>query len=86
MDVLSSCVFGIKLDSIDNPDHPVVQNAKQFLALSPNLSRVLSVLTPRLAQFLRLEFFDPKTVQYFADLTKQIISERRKHKNGVNCK
>jgi hypothetical protein len=30
MDVISACAYGIDIDSINNPDHPIVSNAKNF--------------------------------------------------------
>ncbi|CAG2110432.1 unnamed protein product, partial [Medioppia subpectinata] len=77
MDVISACAYGINPQSTSNPDHPIVTNAKSILGLDAGLNQILSVLTPALARFLNLEPFPVKAVDYFDDLTNQILKERK---------
>ncbi|CAG2101065.1 unnamed protein product [Medioppia subpectinata] len=77
MDVISACAYGINPQSISNPDHPIVTNAKSILGLDAGVNQIFSVLTPALARFLNLEPFPVKAVDYFDDLTNQILKERK---------
>ena len=78
MDVISACAYGIDTDSVNNPEHPVVVNAKKIFGRDTNLSIILSVLAPGLARKLGLNFFDPDATKYFDRLTNQIVAERKK--------
>ena len=78
MDVISACAYGIDTDSVNNPEHPVVVNAKKMFGLNANLTRILSIMAPWLATKLRLSFFDTEATDYFDRLTNQIVAERKK--------
>ena len=85
MDVLTACAYGIELDSINNPNHPVVTNVKKILGVDANISQLLSVLAPPIAKALKLEFLDLEATDYFDSLTELLIKERKLNKN-VNKK
>ncbi|CAG2171470.1 unnamed protein product [Oppiella nova] len=78
MDVISACAYGINISSIDNHNHPMVMNVKRILATDIRIGLMLSIITPGLARLLRAEPFDPKALQYFDELTEQILTERKK--------
>jgi cytochrome P450 family 3 subfamily A len=78
MDVISACAYGIDIDSINNPDHPIVSNAKKILNVDASISVLLSVLVPPLARFLNLEPFDINAANYFDYLTNKLVEERKK--------
>ena len=78
MDSISACAYGIKVDSIDNPDHPIVSNVNKFFGLDAPFRVMISILAPKIAQFFKVEFFDMSAVKYFSELTNQIVSERKK--------
>ena len=78
MDVISACAYGIDIDSVNNPEHPVVVNAKKMFGLNANLSIILSIIAPGIAKLLRLNFFDTGATDYFDRLTNQIVTERKK--------
>jgi cytochrome P450 family 3 subfamily A len=78
MDVISACAYGIDIDSINNPDHPIVLNAKKILNIDANISVLLSVLIPSIAKFLKLEPFDINAANYFDSLTNKLVEERKK--------
>jgi len=78
MDVISACAYGINIDSIDNPSHPIVINAKKILNVNASISILLSVLFPPFAKYLKLEPFDIKAANYFDTLTKRLVEERKK--------
>ena len=81
MDVIASCAYGIKVDSINDPDHPIVINAKKILNTDMPISMILCLMAPKLAKLLKLEPFDIKALRYFDDLTTKIIEERTKQIN-----
>lgn len=76
MDTIATAGYGIHLDSLSDPNHPVVVNAKKVLNVDASFSMVVSTLFPWLANFFKLEPFDKKAVQFFDDLTSKIIEQR----------
>ncbi|CAG2167622.1 unnamed protein product [Oppiella nova] len=81
MDVISACAYGINTDSIDNPNHPIVTNAMKILNTDAGVGFMLSVMVPKIAKYLGAEPFDIKAVQYFDELTNQILNERKVSNN-----
>ncbi|CAG2101406.1 unnamed protein product [Medioppia subpectinata] len=77
MDVISACAYGINVESINNPNHPIVVNAKKILSVNSNLSYAVSVLLPPIARLLRLEPFDTKAIKFLDLLVKDIVNERK---------
>ena len=77
LDILGECVFGVKIDSLNNPDHPFAMNAKEFFEFDANWRRLISVTSPKLAKFLKVEFFKPIIIEYFGSLVDKIIIERK---------
>ncbi|KAJ6218335.1 hypothetical protein RDWZM_009492 [Blomia tropicalis] len=78
MDVIASCAYGIDIDSVRTPNHPVVVNAKKILNVDVSISFLFCIFFPGFAKFLRLEAFDKKAVEYFDDLTFEIVEKRLK--------
>ena len=76
MDVIASCGYGIELDSVREPNHPVVVNAKKILNVDISFSFLACIFFPTLAKMLNLEAFDKNAVNYFDDLTYKIIEKR----------
>ena len=76
MDVIACCGYGIELDSINTPNHPVVVNAKQILNVDASFSMIVSAMFPAVGRLLGLEPFNQKAVQFFDDLTFQIVQQR----------
>ena len=77
LDILGECVFGIKIDSLNNPEHPFALNALEFFKYDADWCRLLSVAAPKLAKFFRFEFFKESVTKYFGGLTDKIISDRK---------
>ncbi len=86
MDVISACAYGIDIDSINNPEHPIVLNAKKILNVDASISVLLSVFAPQFAKFLNLEPFDINAANYFDSLTKKLVEERKKLANSEGNK
>ncbi len=78
MDVISACAYGINTDSVNNPNHPIVVNAKRILGVDANIGIILSVLAPPIAKFFNCEPFDKDSVNYFDVLTNKIVDERKR--------
>lgn len=76
MDTIAIAGYGISLDSLSEPNHPVVVNARKILSVDASFSMIICTQLPGLARMLRLEPFDRKAVQYFDDLTSRIIERR----------
>ncbi|XP_054166543.1 cytochrome P450 3A8-like [Oppia nitens] len=87
MDVIGACAYGVTVDAINNPDHPIVVNAKKIFSENSSWSNAVSVLCPPLARFLNLEPFQPEGILYFERLAEKIIAERKaENKNGKSIK
>ncbi|CAG2106324.1 unnamed protein product, partial [Medioppia subpectinata] len=77
MDVISACAYGINVESINNPNHPIVVNAKKILSVNSNLNYAVSALLPPIARLLRLEPFNTNAIKFFDSLVKDIVNERK---------
>ena len=74
MDSIAAFAFGIDVDSMNNPDHPIVINGKNTVSTDANFSRIISVLAPNIARYFRLEFFDKKMLDYFGNLVNESLN------------
>ncbi|CAE1256596.1 CYP3A [Acanthosepion pharaonis] len=84
MDVIASTGFGIKVDSQEDPDSPVVKNARKIFSADFLKSIVgLTILFPLLGKILNK--IKPGIVlgniAYFVDFCKELVEERKKEKN-----
>ena len=78
MDVIATCAFGTKINAHKDPNNLFMKNA---IALSnPKLYRVIPqvILPTRLLKIFKMySTIDEKANQFFFDLTRQMIKERR---------
>ncbi|CAG2174790.1 unnamed protein product [Oppiella nova] len=81
MDVISACAYGINVESINNANHPIVVNAKKILSVDTSFSFMLSILCPSIARFFKLEPFNVNAINFFNNLTEQIVAERKSAMN-----
>ncbi|CAG2110042.1 unnamed protein product [Medioppia subpectinata] len=86
MDVISACAYGINVDTLNNPDHPVVVNAQRILSVDLTWQQVIGMLMPRVAKMFKLEFFDLQATTYFDKLTNQILKERKHNNKYTNSR
>ena len=84
MDVLTSCAYGINIDSINNPDHPIVVNMRKITNIDANLAIITAFIAPPIAEFFKMETFDINAVNYFDNLTNKIVEERKKSNKTIN--
>ena len=82
MDVICACAYGINIDSINNPDHPILVNVRKILSVNANLRMAFSVLLPKLSRWLGINYFDMAAIDFLDQLIHKIFDERRK----TNCK
>ena len=85
MDVISSCAYGIKIDSINNPDHPIVQNAQKIFSLDVNLAMIIAVLFPRIAKWLDINFVDKDAIKVLARIINE-VKLKRGSENVTGCR
>ncbi|CAE1256605.1 TBXAS1 [Acanthosepion pharaonis] len=84
MDVIATTGFGIKVDSQENPESPLVKNAKEAFVSNVFASlQVVATIFPTVAiiakWFKKGVFFGKMT--YFVEYCKELLKERRKVKN-----
>lgn len=80
MNVIASCAYGINVDSLSLPDHPIVKQVKRILSTDASLEQIICFSAPNLAKFLNLNPFDKQSCQYLDNLTFEIIKKRQEAK------
>jgi cytochrome P450 family 3 subfamily A/cytochrome P450 family 3 subfamily C len=78
MDVITSCAYGVNTDSLNNPNHLIVTNAKRILNVDAGIGLFLSIMAPPIAKFFKCEPFDSNSVNFFDAITNKIVKERKK--------
>nr|ATW72296.1 cytochrome p450 CYP3044B4 [Brachionus calyciflorus] len=83
LDVISSCCFGFSVDSINEPDNPVIKHLSRFLfdSMTKDPRFMLIILFPKLTKFLSkrnmLEIIPKDTINYSKQLIFTIMQSRR---------
>ncbi|XP_035693884.1 cytochrome P450 3A29-like [Branchiostoma floridae] len=81
LDVISSTAFGVQVDSLNNPDHPLVTSAKTLFVFNFFNPLILIVfLFPQLAWLLEVcgvSFMNRKSINYFSEAVDNAISMRK---------
>nr|ATW72297.1 cytochrome p450 CYP3044B5 [Brachionus calyciflorus] len=83
LDVISSCCFGFSVDSIKEPDNPVIKHLTRFSfdSMTNDPRFIILVLFPKLAKFLSernmLEIIPKDTIRFLKELTFTIMQNRR---------
>ena len=83
MDVISACAYGIKIDSTNNPDHPIVLSSEKILGTDVNLSMLTSILFPKLAKLLRMNFFNIDSINALDNLINRVKNQRRDNQTNI---
>lgn len=87
LDVVAATAFGIELDSYNDPDDPIVMNAKKFFSRKPATRLFFDIyLTFSWIKSLRPSDFE--SLNFFSKLTEKITREkrtnrRRKYSGGM---
>ncbi|XP_058837445.1 cytochrome P450 9e2-like isoform X2 [Topomyia yanbarensis] len=83
-DVIATCAFGIKVDSLKDPDNDFFTNGKKsthFQRLSVLLRLFAINLFPRITDALGVEIIDREQLQYFSELIMNAVKTR--HANNI---
>lgn len=83
VEVISSCGFGIEVNSFDDPNDVFVQKLQKFITRS-NIQIFLALFLPWLAKFTGNWLFDTKGVDFFLNIIKSQMEIRRKNPSVRN--
>ncbi|KAG8176926.1 hypothetical protein JTE90_018709 [Oedothorax gibbosus] len=78
MDIIASSAFSTKIDSHNDPENKFVTTAKKVFTQTLNFRTLLFFSAPWLVKLLKLPFFPLETMNFFADVTLEIIQERKR--------
>ncbi|CAG0888445.1 unnamed protein product [Darwinula stevensoni] len=82
MDVVATCAFGTKIDSLGSPDDPFVENARKAFSSRKNQSPLVALLfISRWIPKLLSGIFFTKELRFFLEVAKS-IAEKRKAENN----
>lgn len=85
-DVICANFFGVEIDTINEPDHPLLKNVAKIFELdyTKNWKLIFLLFFPRLGNYLlsknMLDVVDAHAMQYVKQLFEQIIEERKSKK------
>ena len=87
LDVVASTAFGISIDSLNEPNNPIVSNAQKFFGQKP-ITRILFEFYLTFSRLKKLRPTDFESFNYFSRLTEKITREKRyerkrKYSNGL---
>uniref|UniRef100_A0AAT9UTQ4 Cytochrome P450 6PU1 short isoform n=1 Tax=Maconellicoccus hirsutus TaxID=177089 RepID=A0AAT9UTQ4_MACHI len=81
VDVISSCAFGLKTNSLRHPDAEFKKMGTQ--ALSPTtwtrIKDTLTAISPKLVYFLKIRTFDTQVTEFFNRIVRQTVEYREKN-------
>ncbi|XP_054155705.1 cytochrome P450 3A13-like, partial [Oppia nitens] len=77
MEVILQVSFGIKVDAMMDADNPIIVNACKLLSHEFGPMLYLLMFVPRLAHLMKLSIFDTQVIEFFHQLSLQVIEERR---------
>uniref|UniRef100_A0A336LMW6 CSON013237 protein n=1 Tax=Culicoides sonorensis TaxID=179676 RepID=A0A336LMW6_CULSO len=83
VDVISTCAFGLEVDSLKNPKNDVYINARKafnFEGLVVQMKFALITLAPKLASSLKIALTPKDSEQFF----KKIVSDTINHRRSTN--
>lgn len=81
-DVIAACAFGIKCNSIKDPNAEFSKIGKRILesSFTNGLRIAFRALSPKLADFLGLKLIPDKIANFFRNLVRHTMSYRSQHK------
>lgn len=87
-DVIASTGFGIEINSFEDPKNPVKQNGDKILGKDSNwlfyLKFIFILAFPSIQKWLDLPLTDTNAMEYFAEVIRSSINERKKDKARRN--
>ena len=82
MDVICSCGYGIDIESVKNPNHPIVVNATKIFGIDLDITKVLGFVWPQLGKLLNFQVLHSDAVIFFGKLSEKLINDRKEKKSG----
>jgi hypothetical protein len=76
LDVVANTAFGIRVDSLREPNHPLVANAKKFFGQKP-VTRLIFEFYLTFSRLKQIRPSDFESFNYFARLTERLTREKR---------
>ncbi|CAG2110336.1 unnamed protein product, partial [Medioppia subpectinata] len=83
MEVVIQVAFGTKVDAMFDENNPIIENARKVFGQNINPKLILVLFAPKLAKLLKISPFDKKVMNFFKDLTLNIIEERKRNNDSV---
>lgn len=83
LDTFSSCAFGVKVDSLRDPNNPLVANSKKLFNTNIHWLSLIAFMCPSMAplgSLFKLSIFDSSALAYFEQLIISLISRRNELK------
>lgn len=83
VDVISTCAFGLEVDSLHNPKNDIYINAKKSFNVEDSwqqLKFAFITLAPGLAKFFNISLVPKKSSEFF----EKIVGDTIKHRRGTN--
>ena len=82
-DVIATCAFGVKVDSMENPNNEFYVNGKKLSNYAAGCMKLFKffiiILLPRVAQIFKMNFFDVSIKKFFKDMILNTMSTRQKN-------
>ncbi|KAF8796723.1 Cytochrome P450 3A11 like protein [Argiope bruennichi] len=78
MDVIASSAFSTKLDSHNDPENEFVRMATMIFRPKVNWRVLTYFLFPNFVKFMGISIFPPNGINFFRDVTLDIIAQRKK--------
>lgn len=80
-DIIASCAFGIKVDSLEHPDNEFNVVGKQFMKVM-ELSNLIKIMLikklPTISKFLGIEFVDKNVAKFFRSMVLNTMEVRER--------
>ncbi|XP_063706635.1 probable cytochrome P450 9f2 [Culicoides brevitarsis] len=83
VDVISTCAFGLEVDSLKNPENEVYVNARKSFNFEDFMQQIKVLfigMAPKLCKWLNINFIPKESSQFF----KQIVADTIKHRRSTN--
>ncbi|XP_054713411.1 cytochrome P450 3A8-like isoform X1 [Uloborus diversus] len=78
MDIIASSAFSTKLDSHNDPENKFVKAARDVFTRNVSWRFVLFLVFPWIMKYLRISILPPKGINFFKNVTLEIIQERKR--------
>ncbi|RWS19677.1 cytochrome P450 monooxygenase-like protein [Leptotrombidium deliense] len=78
IDVVCSSVFGVKIDSVNNPNHSLVKNLRRFFGRNISFKSLLVFWWPSLMKTFDLYLFDYNILVYLNAFLMEVINRKRR--------